>query len=122
MTCLPGFVGNQPVSTIGRVWWQASEPAFTAVHAADNVADDAQAAAKAPKGAMTEAKSSFNYGKKIQGQAGKRGWSDSMIDETISQPHATSTATNKATGGNATADFRKDGSYVVWDNASGEII
>jgi len=76
----------------------------------------------APSKGMTQARSSFNYGKKIQQQAGRRGWSDSMIDDTISQPHATSAATNKATGGSATAYFRNDGSYVVRDNASGTII
>jgi hypothetical protein len=75
----------------------------------------------APKGIGT-AESSFSYGTKINKQLEKRGWDNGKIDSTIARPHATSPATNKANGGDATAFFNKDGSYVVRDNKAGEII
>jgi hypothetical protein len=53
---------------------------------------------------------------------GSRGWTDAAVDDVITAPHATSPAVNKATQGGATAYFRKDGAYVVRDNATGEII
>jgi hypothetical protein len=71
---------------------------------------------------VRSANSSFAYGTKIQRQIPKRGWSDALIDETISSPHHVSPALNKATNNPATAYFRKDGSYVVRENASGRII
>jgi hypothetical protein len=71
---------------------------------------------------VRSANSSFAYGTKIQGQIPKRGWSDALIDETISSPHHVSPALNKATNNPATAYFRKDGSYVVRENVSGRII
>ena len=52
----------------------------------------------------------------------KRGWSGETIEETVRKPYATSDATNKATGEDATAYFNKDGSYVVKDNNSNDII
>lgn len=71
---------------------------------------------------VRSANSTSQYGDKITRQMGPRGWTDNLVDEAISRPHATSAATNKATGGKATAYFRQDGSYVVRDNASREII
>jgi len=59
---------------------------------------------------------------KIVRQMPRRGWSKTMIDETIDKPAATRPALNKATGQDATAYFRSDGSYVVRDNTTGEII
>lgn len=68
------------------------------------------------------AESSFGFGSKIIQQMNRRGWDGSSIDDTISNPHATSPAINKTTGGGSTAYFNKDGSYVVRDNASNNII
>jgi RHS repeat-associated protein len=59
---------------------------------------------------------------KIQGQMGSRGWTGDSINETVNNPSATSPATNKATGGDATAYFNEDGSYVVVDNTTHEVI
>ncbi len=71
---------------------------------------------------ISEAKNSFNYPKKIQDQLGPRGWTDQMIDDTISHPLFTLPATNKATGGPATAYFSPYGGYVVADNTTGAVI
>lgn len=75
-----------------------------------------------PKNAVVEAQNSFNYGLHIQGKLGNRGWSDNLIDNTISNPVSTSAAMNKATGNSATAFFTKGGSYVVRENITGTII
>jgi hypothetical protein len=83
-------------------------------------ADDA--AAPVVSQGVRSANSSFAYGKKIQGQIPKRGWSDALIDETISSPRHVSPALNKGTQAPATAYFRQDGSYIVRENASGRII
>ena len=50
------------------------------------------------------------------------GWTQSLVDDTIDNPVASRPCLNKATGQDATAYFRSDGSYVVRDNATGEII
>jgi hypothetical protein len=50
------------------------------------------------------------------------GWTQSLVDDTIDNPVASRPSLNKATGQDATAYFRSDGSYVVRDNATGEII
>ncbi len=82
-------------------------------------ADEAGDAAKA---AFRSAENSFRYDGKIANQMPLRGWSDAMIDETLSAPAAARAAVNKKTGDAATAFFRADGSYVVRDNATGLII
>ena len=46
----------------------------------------------------------------------------SSVDDTISNPSSTSPATNKATGGDVTAYFNPDGSYVVVDNSTQQVI
>jgi RHS repeat-associated protein len=59
---------------------------------------------------------------KIEGQLDDRGWDTASINDTILNPEATSPAVNKATGVDATAYFNSDGSYLVRDNSTGEII
>jgi len=62
------------------------------------------------------------YGPKIQKQMAKRGWTPDSVCKTVGNPSSTSPAINKATNGAATAYFNADGSYVVVDNTTGEII
>jgi filamentous hemagglutinin len=81
-----------------------------------------QAAGVASKSGIKSGESSFAFGSKLQKQIPKRGWDTATIDDVIAKPHATSKATNKATGAEATAYFNKDGSYVVRDNITHEII
>ncbi len=71
---------------------------------------------------MHAAQNSFLYGSHIMRRLKKRGWSDGLVDDTISSPYAVRKSVNKHTGGNATAFFRRDGSYVVLDDSTGEII
>lgn len=79
-------------------------------------------ASKSAETAIRSAESTFSYGVKINKQLFKRGWNNEIIDSTIASPYATSSALNKATGRHATAFFNKDGSYVVRDNKTFEII
>lgn len=46
----------------------------------------------------------------------------SSINNTVKEPYTTREATNKANGNDATAYFNEDGSYVVRDNKTGDII
>jgi RHS repeat-associated protein len=100
-----GGVGRAGLSLIGAYYMQGPKPS-----------------APAKASSTVEAENNFNYDLKIQRQLGKRGWSDSLIDDTISRPHATSPSINKATGIDATAYFRQDGSYIVRENVTNEII
>lgn len=52
----------------------------------------------------------------------RRGWSEASINDTIQHPYAVREATNRATGNPATAYFAEDGSYVMRDNITGDII
>jgi hypothetical protein len=74
------------------------------------------------KNGIKSAESSFSFDTKIAGQLEKRGWNTGTIDDVIAHPVHESPAINKATGGDATAFFRADKSYVVRDNTTGKII
>jgi RHS repeat-associated protein len=63
-----------------------------------------------------------NITDKIAKQMQRRGWDGDAIEKTAQKPYATSEATNKATGGDATAYFNKDGSYIIKDNQTGDVI
>ncbi|NJL12483.1 MAG: hypothetical protein HC913_05475 [Microscillaceae bacterium] len=59
---------------------------------------------------------------KIVKQMGRRGWTKELIHETVNNPFTTRVASNKATGNAATAYFQKNGSYIVKDNITNEVI
>ncbi len=52
----------------------------------------------------------------------KRGWTKNSINKTLKEPFATRTSVNRATGNNATVFYSKDGSYVIKDDITDEII
>lgn len=60
--------------------------------------------------------------KKVGRQLAKRGWDPQLIDDVLNNPYATRPSTNRATGNSATAYFRQDGSYVIRDGVTGDII
>lgn len=55
-------------------------------------------------------------------QVSQRGWTRKSVHDTVNNPFTTRSATNKATGGEATAFYTKDGAYVVRDNKTGELL
>ena len=59
---------------------------------------------------------------KISNQMGERGWTEKTIANTQKSAIHTSKALNKATGNPATAYFNADGSHVVVDDITKEII
>ncbi len=59
---------------------------------------------------------------KISKQMTSRGWTKELLHKTVNNPHTTRPAKNRATGNAATAYFRKSGSYVVRDNATGQVV
>jgi hypothetical protein len=61
-------------------------------------------------------------GDKINRQMSRRGWSADDINQTIESPYTTRSATNRANGNQATAYYRRDGSYVVRDNKTGDVV
>jgi hypothetical protein len=73
------------------------------------------------EGVTGESSEIIDIPSKIINQMDGRGWTLDSIDETLTSD-ITRAATNKATGGSATAYFNSDGSYVVVDDATGQII
>jgi RHS repeat-associated protein len=59
---------------------------------------------------------------KIERQLQSRGWNQTDIDATVNNPFTTRDATNRRSGNPATAYFNQDGSYVVRDNITSEIV
>ncbi len=59
---------------------------------------------------------------KILKQMRTRGWTEEIITNTIEKTVHTSSALNKANGNPATAYFNQDGSYVVVDNITKQVI
>ena len=55
-------------------------------------------------------------------QIARRGWTRDGIDQTINHPFTTRPAFNKATGNPATAYFNRDGSHVIRDNVTGDLV
>ncbi|KAA3609493.1 MAG: hypothetical protein DWQ01_09170 [Planctomycetota bacterium] len=55
-------------------------------------------------------------------QLARRGWTREAINDTVNNPFTTRAATNRATGNPATAFFREDGSHVIRDNVTGDLV
>jgi len=71
---------------------------------------------------VRSAKSTFQYGDKILGQMGPRGWTDSLIDEAINSGRQVP-AMNKATGDAAIRYVHPmTGQSVVVDSVANEVI
>jgi hypothetical protein len=66
--------------------------------------------------------STVGVSKKISGQMGERGWTSDLLDSTRNKPFTTRDALNKSNGNKATAYFNKDGSHMVIDNGTNNII
>ncbi|MGF1577939.1 MAG: colicin E5-related ribonuclease [Gemmataceae bacterium] len=53
---------------------------------------------------------------------GPRGWTPSTVQQTVAQPFTTRQAVNRATGNRATAFFNQDGSYVIVDDVTHDLV
>ena len=65
---------------------------------------------------------SCSFPDKIRRQMGSRGWSKDSVRDTVNNPHTMRASRNKANGNPATAYYRADGSYVVVDDITGEVV
>jgi hypothetical protein len=62
-------------------------------------------------------------GQKLSTQMSNRGWSQSSVRDTVDNPYTTRSALNKGnTNGPATAFFNEDGSYVVDDDETHQVV
>mgnify|MGYP001011239774 FL=1 len=59
---------------------------------------------------------------KLANQMSKRGWTETSVNDTVNNAFTTRTSTNLANNNPATAYFNKDGSYVVVDNVTKEVV
>ncbi|EAG9432584.1 transposase [Listeria monocytogenes] len=66
--------------------------------------------------------SSVKSTKKVNNQMKKRGWSEESVKSVVDYPHTTRKSGNKATGNDATVFYDKDGSYVIIDDKTKEIV
>ena len=74
--------------------------------------------------ASVEAESELLISEKISTQMGPRGWTEQAINETVASPAETHPVWDYTTGNQqpATAYVRSDGSYVVVNDSSGEVV
>ncbi|EHY61833.1 putative transposase [Listeria monocytogenes FSL J1-208] len=66
--------------------------------------------------------SSVKSTKKVNNQMKKHGWSEESVKSVVDHPHTTRKSGNKATGNDATVFYDKDGSYVIIDDKTNEIV
>ncbi|MBC2186119.1 transposase [Listeria sp. FSL L7-0253] len=66
--------------------------------------------------------SSVKSTKKVNNQMKKRGWGEESVKSVVDHPHTTRKSGNKATGNDATVFYDKDGSYVIIDDKTKEIV
>jgi len=59
---------------------------------------------------------------KLENEMGKRGWTEEDVKDTVDEPHTTRDSENKANGDSATAYYNEDGTYVVVDDVTNEVI
>lgn len=52
----------------------------------------------------------------------KRGWTKDIIQNTVNNPYTTRKSINKANGNSATVYYTREGSYVIIDDITNEIV
>jgi len=59
---------------------------------------------------------------KLMNQMSNRGWTKTSVKNTIDAPYTTRSSTNLATGNSATVYYNQNGSHVIVDNVTNEIV
>lgn len=59
---------------------------------------------------------------KLANQMQKRGWDESLVRQTVDSPYTTRVSKNLATGNSSTVYYMKDGSYVIVDDITNEVV
>lgn len=52
----------------------------------------------------------------------QRGWTESTVRDTVSNPYTTRVSTNKATGNSATVYYNEAGGYVIIDDITKAVV
>lgn len=55
-------------------------------------------------------------------QMAQRGWTKELVQSTVDNPYTTRFSRNKATKNTATIYYNKDGSYVILDDLTNEVV
>jgi len=130
----PEHIGQTALDAIGLIpvigMVKYADEIGTLAKNADKAADVAKAGENAADGAEETLKKSddlvFGSGtkpyKKLNNQMRKRGWDSASVKNIVDTPYTTRPTVNRANGNPATAYYGKDGSYVVVDNVTNEII
>lgn len=66
--------------------------------------------------------SSTKSAQKLSNQMNSRGWTEDIIRDTVDNPFTIRNSINKATGNSATVFYNKQGSYVIVDDITNEIV
>ena len=113
----PGKIpGGQKKGTTGNT--TGSHPPVKPPEAAENPGGQAETGETDELVFGSGAKSA----QKLQRQMDMRGWTNSSVQETYKVPFTTRDTINRATGNQATVFYNKDGSYVIVDNITKEIV
>jgi len=59
---------------------------------------------------------------KLSNQMTQRGWTESTVKDTVSNPYTTRVSVNKATGNSATVYYNKAGGYVIIDDTTKAVV
>jgi hypothetical protein len=59
---------------------------------------------------------------KLSNQMTQRGWTESTVSDTVSNPYTTRVSTNKATGNSATVYYNQAGGYVIIDDTTKAVV
>lgn len=59
---------------------------------------------------------------KLINQMERRGWSEESFRETIDSPYTTRKSKNLSTGNDATVYYKEDGSYIIVDDVTNEVV
>ena len=93
-----------------------------AVHAGVNISMLVSGGGGGGSGSSVRFGSDAKSGQRLANQMSQRGWTEDTVRSTVNNPHTTRSATNRATGNSATAFFNRDGSHVIVDNTTREIV
>jgi RHS repeat-associated protein len=117
-------VSDATADKIGRIFYGGAM-----IAGAPGMGEGARAAGEALGAAAANPEVTTSFGKKIEAQLDKRGWTKDDVNGTIANPDRTVATTDSRyqpdgtrLNDPATAYVNKDGSYVVRNNKSGDIV
>ena len=88
----------------------------------DDVKVDGKSGSAAIKSTDLIFGSSTKSTQKLMNQMNSRGWTEFLIKDTVDNPYTIRVSMNKATGNSATVFYTEQGSYVIVDDVTKEIV